>query len=79
MLSPSALPDLTTCRFTRLFIDAGELDTGSRERLETFQNDAARAGVATRVVIHPQARHTSWSRSTEREKVRELALWLATQ
>jgi predicted esterase len=79
MLSPSALPDLTTCRFTRLFIDAGELDTGARERLEAYQNDAARAGVATRVVIHPQALHTSWSRSTEREKVRELALWLATQ
>ncbi len=79
LLSPGGLPDLSACRFARLFIDAGELDTGARQRLEAFQNDAARAGVPVRLVIHPEARHTSWSRGTEREKVRQIALWLGAQ
>lgn len=79
LLSPSGLPPLPACRFRSLFLDAGELDPGARQRLERFQNEAARAGVATRLVVHPGARHTSWSRDTEREKVRQLTDWLRAQ
>lgn len=76
MLSPSTLPDLTRCRLSTVLIDAGELDTGARERLTKYQADAARAGVAVKLVIHPQARHTSWSRTTELAKVKALAEFL---
>lgn len=77
MLSPTGLPDLSRSRLSAMLIDAGELDAGAITRLSAYQTEAARAGVATRLVIHPGARHTSWSRTTEQSKVEEISRFLS--
>lgn len=79
ILSPTALPDLSCCRLSSLLIDAAELDAGQVERLSAYQAEAAKAGVEVKLVLHPKARHTSWSRSTEQAKVEELAGYLSAQ
>ena len=79
ILSPSATPDLSQCRLRNMYIDAAELDRGQEERLSAYQSEAAKAGVEVKLVMHPKARHTSWSRSTEQAKVRELAAFLSAQ
>jgi len=77
--SPAALPDLRSCRLSALLIDAAELDPGQAERLSAYQAEAAKVGVEVKLVLHPKARHTSWSRSTEQAKVEALAGFLFAQ
>lgn len=79
ILSPSGLPDLSRCRLSSMFIDAGELDPGQKERLSTYQAEAARVGVAVDLVVHPKAPHTSWSRTTEKARVEALVGFLSAQ
>lgn len=79
LVSPSVLPDLSKCRLARLLVDAAELDPGQRERLSAYQAEAARAGVEVELVLHPNARHVSWSRTTEQARVERFAAYLRAQ
>jgi hypothetical protein len=79
ILSPTGLPELSQSRLSSMLIDAAELDRGQEARLSAYQAEAAKAGVVVKLVIHPKALHTSWSRSTEQAKVRELAAFLSAQ
>jgi hypothetical protein len=79
LFSPGTLPDLSLTSFSKVFVDLGEYDKGARERLTKYQAQAAARGVPVRLLVHETARHTSWSRATQRARLENLAEFLETQ
>lgn len=80
MFSPTVHPDLRQCSLHTLLLDCGEHDGLTRDRLRTYQTEAAvRHGVPVTVFSHETARHTSFSRVTAANRVRELGSYLLHQ
>jgi len=79
LFSPGALPEVSGCDWTKMLVDLGERDAGARERLTQFQRQAARNGVPVRLLVHKTARHTSWSRGTQRTRLEDLGIFLSRQ
>lgn len=76
ILSPIELPDLSRTDLSAIWIDAGELDR-RLDRLPAYQAEASKIGTRTRLVIHPKARHKSWSKAIEQAQIEEMAAFLA--
>ncbi len=77
MQSPEGLPDVLKTKISTMLIQIGEKDPKARQRIPPYLDESARHGIATRVIIYPNARHTSWSRTTEGAKVEEMADFLS--
>jgi hypothetical protein len=79
LFSPGMLPDLHQCRFPKMFVDVGERDHNTLQRLTKFQAEAAVLGVPVRVLVHETSRHTSWSQATQRARLENLGVFLSSQ
>lgn len=79
LFSPGSLPDLRQCKFPKMFVDVGERDHNTLQRLAKYQVEAALLGVPVRVLVHETSRHTSWSQTTQRARLENLGIFLSRQ
>ena len=77
LLSPSALPDLSTVRLSSMFIVAGASDGNSLERLTKYQDQATEAGISVKLLFLGGAQHITRSIASERDQLQQCAEYLS--
>jgi hypothetical protein len=76
LFNPSATPDPSTVRISKLMILDGTDDGDSVVRWTRYQNQAALAGMAINLALINGAQHIAKSSGSEREKTTQLARFL---
>ena len=78
LFNPSAMPDLSNAKFSRLLVFGGKDDDAGIPvaQLEESQDTLAKAGVQVTLIIQEGAQHVARSVATERERARQFAKFL---
>ena len=79
LFSPSALPNPAALRNQSVLIITGKADGSAAKRLAEFQDRAAQGGNAVTLLLQDGAQHMPASGTTERNRARQFARFLAEQ
>lgn len=80
LFCPDFFPDPTQLSAKKLFIDCGGRDPAFGKKgpqiPKQFQDEMARAGIPTTLLIHPNSKHALWSPPDEKERLRATLIFL---
>jgi len=76
LFNPSAVPDPSAVRISKLMILDGTDDGDAVVRWTRYQNEAAQAGIEVNLALINGAQHIAKSTGSEREKTTQLARFL---